>query len=289
MFQGAAQLNLDSKGRIAIPARHRDALLERCEGSLVLTADADGCLLVYPQPEMAADLRQIKQALIVQCAESRTAASVDWSCQCRGHGWCWARADSADTAQYAALDKHVMLVGQGNKFELWDEAKWQAQQEVALTFMQGELPPELEGSRCERGLGPCNGVAGGGCRGACDQVRWYLCGRHLRQGGHSKKILERLGANGKLIALDKDPAAVAVARRGAIAVLLWLHRSFGQLPDVLRELGVDRVDGILLDLGVSSPQLDEAIRGFSFRFDCAIGYAHGYQRRGDRGAVAGDG
>ena len=46
---------------------------------------------------------------------------------------------------YAALDKRVMLVGQGNKFELWDEAKWQVQQEAALSFMDGELPPELEG------------------------------------------------------------------------------------------------------------------------------------------------
>jgi MraZ protein len=46
---------------------------------------------------------------------------------------------------YAGLDKHVMLVGQGNKFELWDEAKWQAQQQAALSFMDGELPQELEG------------------------------------------------------------------------------------------------------------------------------------------------
>jgi MraZ protein len=46
---------------------------------------------------------------------------------------------------YAALDKRVMLVGQGNKFELWDEVKWQTQQEAGLSFMDGELPPELEG------------------------------------------------------------------------------------------------------------------------------------------------
>jgi MraZ protein len=46
---------------------------------------------------------------------------------------------------YAVLDKRVMLVGQGNKFELWDEAKWQVQQEASLSFMDGDLPPELEG------------------------------------------------------------------------------------------------------------------------------------------------
>jgi 16S rRNA (cytosine1402-N4)-methyltransferase len=90
------------------------------------------------------------------------------------------------------------------------------------------------------------------------------------RGGHSKKILERLGVGGKLIALDKDPAAVAVGQAWSDSRFSMVHRSFGQLPDVLRELGVDRVDGILLDLGVSSPQLDEAIRGFSFRFDAPL-------------------
>ena len=51
MFQGATQFNLDGKGRLTIPTRYRDLLLEQCAGKLVLTADADGCLLIYPQPE----------------------------------------------------------------------------------------------------------------------------------------------------------------------------------------------------------------------------------------------
>jgi len=145
MFQGATQLNLDSKGRIAIPARHRDALLERCEGKLVLTADADGCLLVYPQPEWQPIYDKLNKLSSFN-ARSRALQRL-----LIGH----ASVEVMDGAgrvlipptlrSYAALDKHVMLVGQGNKFELWDEAKWQAQQEVALTFMQGELPPELEG------------------------------------------------------------------------------------------------------------------------------------------------
>lgn len=145
MFQGAAQLNLDSKGRIAIPARHRDALLERCEGKLVLTADADGCLLVYPQPEWQPIYDKLNKLSSFN-ARSRALQRL-----LIGH----ASVEVMDGAgrvlipptlrSYAALDKHVMLVGQGNKFELWDEARWQAQQEVALSFMQGDLPPELEG------------------------------------------------------------------------------------------------------------------------------------------------
>ncbi|HEY0665826.1 MAG TPA: 16S rRNA (cytosine(1402)-N(4))-methyltransferase RsmH [Gallionella sp.] len=90
------------------------------------------------------------------------------------------------------------------------------------------------------------------------------------RGGHSRKILERLGASGRLIALDKDPAAVAVGEAWRDRRFTMVHRGFAQLAEVLRELGVDKVDGVLLDLGVSSPQLDEAARGFSFRFDAPL-------------------
>ncbi|MBI5430232.1 MAG: 16S rRNA (cytosine(1402)-N(4))-methyltransferase RsmH [Nitrosomonadales bacterium] len=90
------------------------------------------------------------------------------------------------------------------------------------------------------------------------------------RGGHSGKILEQLGANGKLIALDKDLAAVAVGKAWRDARFHIVHRGFAHLAEVLDGLGVARVDGILLDLGVSSPQLDEAARGFSFRFDAPL-------------------
>jgi MraZ protein len=145
MFQGAAQLNLDSKGRLAIPSRHRDVLLAECSGQLVLTADADGCLLFYPQPEWepirdkllkmsALDprIRALQRRLIgyAEEVEMDAAGRVLISPALRG---------------YATLDKRVMLIGQGNKFELWDEAKWTVQQEVALSFAHGELPKELEG------------------------------------------------------------------------------------------------------------------------------------------------
>ena len=90
------------------------------------------------------------------------------------------------------------------------------------------------------------------------------------RGGHSRGILARLGKRGRLIALDRDPAAIAV--RGGIddERLSLVHRSFSGLRDVLHERGVAQVDGILLDLGVSSPQLDDAARGFSFRVDAPL-------------------
>ncbi|MDD5330699.1 MAG: 16S rRNA (cytosine(1402)-N(4))-methyltransferase RsmH [Sulfuricella sp.] len=87
------------------------------------------------------------------------------------------------------------------------------------------------------------------------------------RGGHSRLILEKLGAQGRLIALDRDLAGVEAARAIADPRFRIVHSAFGQLREVLENLGVPEVDGVLLDLGVSSPQLDEAARGFSFRFD----------------------
>jgi len=90
------------------------------------------------------------------------------------------------------------------------------------------------------------------------------------RGGHSKLILERLGGNGILIALDKDPAAVAAGEKWRDQRFRIVHSSFAKLVEVLSRQGVEMVDGILLDLGVSSPQLDDAERGFSFRFDSPL-------------------
>ena len=87
------------------------------------------------------------------------------------------------------------------------------------------------------------------------------------RGGHSRMILERLGKSGRLIAFDRDPAALAMGRTISDARFCVIHDSFSQIKQVLQQLSVERVDGVLLDLGVSSPQLEEAPRGFSFRLD----------------------
>ncbi len=90
------------------------------------------------------------------------------------------------------------------------------------------------------------------------------------RGGHSALILNQLGESGRLIALDKDTTAVAHGNLWTDARFQLVHSGFTHLSEVLDRLGVSRVDGILLDLGVSSPQLDEAERGFSFRFDAPL-------------------
>jgi 16S rRNA (cytosine1402-N4)-methyltransferase len=86
-------------------------------------------------------------------------------------------------------------------------------------------------------------------------------------GGHSRLILERLGKNGRLIAFDKDLSAVTEGRIIKDAGFHIVHSRFSRIQEELQKLGVSRVDGVLLDLGVSSPQLEDASRGFSFRLN----------------------
>ncbi|HWH83540.1 MAG TPA: 16S rRNA (cytosine(1402)-N(4))-methyltransferase RsmH [Burkholderiaceae bacterium] len=96
----------------------------------------------------------------------------------------------------------------------------------------------------------------------------YLDGTYGR-GGHSRLLLSRLSAQGRLIAIDRDPQAVAaaVAMQAGDPRFSIHHTSFAQMVPTLAALGVSRLDGVLLDLGVSSPQIDDPARGFSFRFD----------------------
>jgi len=90
------------------------------------------------------------------------------------------------------------------------------------------------------------------------------------RGGHSRLILDRLGPRGRLIALDRDPDAMRAGAALQDARLTLVHSAFSRLGVVLDRLGVARVNGILLDIGVSSPQLDDATRGFSFRFEAPL-------------------
>ena len=87
------------------------------------------------------------------------------------------------------------------------------------------------------------------------------------RGGHSRAILAQLGNSGKLIAIDRDPEALACATRISDSRLAVFHANFGRIGQVVAEADLAGVDGVLLDLGVSSPQLDSAARGFSFRLD----------------------
>jgi 16S rRNA (cytosine1402-N4)-methyltransferase len=91
------------------------------------------------------------------------------------------------------------------------------------------------------------------------------------RGGHTRELLSRLGPGARVIGIDRDPVAVQAAKSGPDAIadprFEIVHASFAQLPAALAERGIGKITGLLLDLGVSSPQIDTPERGFSFRFD----------------------
>jgi len=143
MFQGAAALNLDAKGRLAIPARHRDALTVD-NGQVVLTAHPHGCLLVYPMPDWV----PIRDKVLAAPGLDPTSAMLKRLLVG------FAQEESLDAAgrvlvapslrQFAWLDKQVWLVGQGSHFELWSDEGWQKQQQAMLALMNTGLPPGFE-------------------------------------------------------------------------------------------------------------------------------------------------
>lgn len=92
------------------------------------------------------------------------------------------------------------------------------------------------------------------------------------RGGHSRLILSRLGSQGRLIVFDKDPQAIEAAQKlaeqdGRVTVV---HDGFSSFQTTLNRLGIEEIDGALFDLGISSPQIDDGARGFSFRFDAPL-------------------
>ena len=145
-FRGVSNLSLDAKGRIVLPARYRDRLLEICQSQLIITIDTDQpCLLIYPLPEWELieekiealpsfnpTTRRIQRLLIGHATE----VEVDTNGR---------MLLSNPLREYARLGKKVVLIGQGKKFELWDEERWNEKRDAWLASDdEGELPPELE-------------------------------------------------------------------------------------------------------------------------------------------------
>ena len=90
------------------------------------------------------------------------------------------------------------------------------------------------------------------------------------RGGHSRRILAGLGENGRLVAVDRDPQAILAGEAIGDRRFQLVHRAFGELAEAAAEAGVAAVDGVLFDVGVSSPQIDDGERGFSFRYDAPL-------------------
>ncbi len=145
MFRGGSSVNLDAKGRIALPTRYRAALVESCEGRLVLTVHDDRCLMLYPAPEwdeierklvrlpnQDPRVRKLQRMLLGHATE----LEMD------SHGRILLPPRLRD---FAKLDKRVVLAGLGNKFEIWNEEVWEKScEEWVSTGESGSVPDPLD-------------------------------------------------------------------------------------------------------------------------------------------------
>jgi len=146
MLRGVNTLSLDNKGRMAVPARYREAVMSRCDGQMVVTVDRDHCLLLYPLPDweeierklvrlpgFKKPVRRLQRLLIGHATE----------CELDGSGRILL---PPPLREFAGLDKTVVLIGQGNKFEVWAEEAWNARRAEWLSEVDDEdggLPEEL--------------------------------------------------------------------------------------------------------------------------------------------------
>jgi MraZ protein len=145
VFRGATKITLDAKGRLAIPTRYRERIATRCDGQLVITLDRDHCLLIYPLPDWEEIERKLvrlpslqKRSREMQRIMLGYATEVDVD----GAGRILL---SRELREVAGLERTAMLIGQGHKFELWDEERWNAIRDDWLNADDdGDLPPELE-------------------------------------------------------------------------------------------------------------------------------------------------
>jgi MraZ protein len=146
-FRGINNIAVDAKGRMAMPARYRERLLEVCGGRLIVTVDQDHCLLVYPLPEweiIETKLNELpslnKTARLLQRLLIGHATELEMDAQGR-------ILLPAMLRDFAGLSKKAVLIGQGKKLEIWDEDTWTENQEEwvdAVKTDEGELPAALK-------------------------------------------------------------------------------------------------------------------------------------------------
>jgi len=144
VFRGVTRLTLDAKGRLSIPAKHRETLVREAGGRLMATVESRNCLLIYPEPQWL--LIEAKVSALpttnpkVRAMQDLIIGNV-----------CEMELDSAgrvlvppELRELVGLDKDVALVGQGTKFALWDSVKWGARLDEAIEMYQGGLGPDFD-------------------------------------------------------------------------------------------------------------------------------------------------
>ena len=148
MFRGVNNVTLDAKGRLSIPTRYRAQLKSSCDAQMVMTVDREHSLLLYPLPIW----EDIEQKLIKLPTLNKQARRLQrllighaTECELDGQGRVLV---SPPLREFASLDKKVVMIGQGNKLEIWDEQAWTVKRDQWFeeeNKEDGELSPELGG------------------------------------------------------------------------------------------------------------------------------------------------
>ena len=144
VFQGASQVNLDAKGRMAVPTRSRDALTQGGTVGLVLTAHPDGCLLLYPVPAWEPIRARVMSFPSLDRQFSvwkRLLVGFAQEVELDGTGRLLVPPEMRD---FARIEREVMFVGQGSHYEIWDLGQWNSQLETLRSGGGGNLPPGME-------------------------------------------------------------------------------------------------------------------------------------------------
>src|SRR5216683_6510972 len=146
MFRGATKITLDDKGRMVMPTRYREEIAELAQGRLVVTVDRDQCLLIYPLPEWEQTERKLMNlpSLNPQARRlQRLMVGYATDLELDGHGRVLL---PPELREFGLLTRDAMLIGQGSRFELWDEAWWNERRDewLASEDTATDLPAELE-------------------------------------------------------------------------------------------------------------------------------------------------
>ena len=146
MFRGATKITLDDKGRMVMPTRYREQIAGLAQGKLVVTVDRDQCLLIYPLPEW----EQIERKLMSLPSLNATARRLQrlmvghaTDLPLDGHGRVLL---PLELREFAKLERHGMLIGQGHRFELWEEGRWGERRDQYLMSeaRAGDLPSDFD-------------------------------------------------------------------------------------------------------------------------------------------------
>ena len=144
MFQGSTALTLDAKGRLAIPTKHRELMNGQSQGKLVLTGHPDGCLLLYQSPtfdEVRSRLMAVSDSNSQVAAWKRVIVGMAENIEPDGQGRVLV---TPELRKFAGMEKQLMMVGQGNRFEVWSESAWNQQLENIRAQSGQALPQAME-------------------------------------------------------------------------------------------------------------------------------------------------